>query len=143
MQDFDPLLILYDGAVLKSITMAQAYLRSVTRAARPHAVRLDVGKVTSLIQPFKSAFPKLTNLEHLVLMADPAELFDALQTTPPYLRILKVGGRNYPPCFNDILSEQSHLKGLSIKFLPSLERPRTAAVPCMFRRSLLARCYRA
>ncbi|OSC97147.1 hypothetical protein PYCCODRAFT_1481476 [Trametes coccinea BRFM310] len=87
------------------------------RAAAVRSLALNIRKATSVVQPFKKAFAKLTNLYDLALVSDTVELFEALLVTPPHLRILRVGGRNYPACFHDILTAHSRIDDLSIEFV--------------------------
>ncbi|CDO76656.1 hypothetical protein BN946_scf184986.g9 [Trametes cinnabarina] len=101
---------------------AEDYLRSVVQPDKPHraaAVRifgLDIAEADTVVQLLKSAMPKMTNLHRVYLMSDTVELFEALLEAPPQLRILEVGGSNYPPCFHDALFRQSHLESLRIQF---------------------------
>ncbi|CDO76657.1 hypothetical protein BN946_scf184986.g10 [Trametes cinnabarina] len=114
---------LYDNVVLESCNTANKYLRSVIKPERPHratAVRvlsLNIKRCSTIVKLFINAFSKLTNLFDLTLNTDTVELFDALLTTPPHLSLLEVGGLNYPPRFHDILTAQSRLKNLHIRFV--------------------------
>ncbi|CDO76655.1 hypothetical protein BN946_scf184986.g8 [Trametes cinnabarina] len=115
--------ILYNGVELISSRMAKAYLRSVVNPMRPHraaAVRMlgvHVRTAKSIVQPFKLAFPKFTNLFRLAITSNTVELFEALLTAPPYIRILIVAGEHYPPRFPDILAAQSQIDTMHIRFM--------------------------
>ncbi|OSD00608.1 hypothetical protein PYCCODRAFT_671967 [Trametes coccinea BRFM310] len=113
---------LYFSAEFVTCKDAKIYLRSVAMPDRPHralAVRslsLVIKRAATIVHLFKNAFPKLVNLLVLTLVSDTVQLFDPLLTTPPHVLSLVVGGANYPPRFRDILSAQSHVRGLCIEF---------------------------